>query len=601
MDFDLIIKNATIVTATEILQPGLCIGIKSGIISAVALSLPTTSTTQIIDAEGAYVTPGGVDSHVHLHQDNAPTGDKWLSGSRAALAGGNTTILAFATQKRDDTSLVPVVEEYHRRAAGKSYVDYGFHLILTRPSEAILQDELPRLVSDEGISSVKLYMTYPAMKLQDGEMLEVLMRTRQLGMTAMIHAENSDMIDMITTRLLSTQHHSPDYHAVARPQLAETEATYRAIALSTLTDTPILIVHMSSPVAIAHARKAQSKLLLPVHAETCPHYLHLLSERLAATSISFTSPRADTKLVVAGESSADADADADANADLHERHVHHALGDGWAGASHVCAPPLRHSEADLQAVWDGVHNGTITVISSDHAPSRYNSALGKRKPVAEAQKAAAAAPENTSGSSDLPAPSFAQIPNGLPGIETRLPLLFSAATATATATSLFHSSAPTTYNPYAAPAPAPSPPSNRTLSLPKFVELTSTNPARLYGLSGRKGSIAPGYDADIVIWYPSGHQDGTTVIENRMLHHAIDYTPFEGMRVTNWPRYVLLRGRLKWDRDVELKGGIGEGLLGRPGDGVFLKRGLGHVLVGRVGQNPQGMREGERAAWMDGI
>jgi dihydropyrimidinase len=187
------------VTATEILRPGLSIGIKSGIISAIALSLPTSGgiqTPQIIDAEGAYVTPGGVDSHVHLHQDNAPTGDRWVSGSRSALAGGNTTILAFATQKRDDASLLPVVEEYHRRAAGRSYVDYGFHLILTRPTEAILRHELPRMVSREGISSVKLYMTYPAMKLGDGEMLDVLIRTRQLGMTTMIHAENSDMIDM---------------------------------------------------------------------------------------------------------------------------------------------------------------------------------------------------------------------------------------------------------------------------------------------------------------------------------------------------------------------------------------------------------------------
>lgn len=343
---------------------------------------------------------------------------------------------------------------------------------------------------------------------------------------------------------------------------------------------------MSSPVAIAHARKAQSKLLLPVHAETCPHYLYLLSERLAATSIAFTSPRPDTKLVgppPAGEGpeaglgqqqqhagGSTADADADADADLHERHTHQALGDGWAGASHVCAPPLRHSEADLQAVWDGVHSGTITVISSDHAPSRYNSARGKRKPIVEAGATAAA--------------SFAQIPNGLPGIETRLPLLFSAATAL------------DTHNPYAPPPP----PANRTLTLPKFVELTSTNPARLYGLGGRKGSIVPGYDADIVIWYPSGHEDGATIIENRMLHHAIDYTPFEGMRVANWPRYVLLRGQVKWDRDVELREGFGKGLLGRPGDGVFLKRGRGEVLVGRTGQNPQGMREGERTAWMGG-
>lgn len=158
----------------------------------------------MIDAEGAYVTPGGVDSHVHLHQDNAPTGDKWLSGSRSALCGGNTTILAFATQQRTDASLYPVIKEYHSRAKEQSYVDYGFHLILTKPTPEILGSagegedagELKKMVDEEGITSVKLYMTYPAFKLGDRDMLEILMRSREVGMTVMVHAENADMIDM---------------------------------------------------------------------------------------------------------------------------------------------------------------------------------------------------------------------------------------------------------------------------------------------------------------------------------------------------------------------------------------------------------------------
>ena len=192
-------------TSTEVLQPNLSIGIKSGKIVAIAVSLTPLSPyeTQIINAEGAYVTPGGVDSHVHLHQDNAPTGDKWLSGSRSALCGGNTTILAFATQQRNDKSLFPVLKEYHERARGQSYIDYGFHLILSNPSPEILgqaggenEGELKKMVEEEGITSVKLYMTYPAYRLGDREMLEVLMRCREVGMTVMIHAENADMIDM---------------------------------------------------------------------------------------------------------------------------------------------------------------------------------------------------------------------------------------------------------------------------------------------------------------------------------------------------------------------------------------------------------------------
>ncbi|EXJ91955.1 dihydropyrimidinase [Capronia epimyces CBS 606.96] len=535
MDLDLIVQNATIVTATEVLQPGLSIGIKAGIIVAIALFLPAGPQTTVIDAEGAYVTPGGVDTHVHLDQDNAPTGDKWLSGSRSALAGGNTTILAFATQRRTDESLFPVVEEYHNRARNQSYVDYGFHLILTRPTESILENELQVMVEREGITSVKLYMTYPAMKLGDGDMLEIMMRARQLGMTTMIHAENSDMIDMITTRLLKYHRTQPKYHAIARPQIAEAEATNRAISLATVASTPILIVHMSSPVALSHARKAQSKSLLPVHAETCPHYLYLLSSQLAATSI----------------------------ATLDEHGHSHELEDEWAGARHVCAPPLRHSEDDLQSVWDSVNNGTITVISSDHAPSLYNSAGGKRKPLVDAKATNSV-------------PTFVQIPNGLPGVETRLPILFSAATDT-------------------------SAPAARRLSLPRFVELTSTNPAKMYGLAGKKGSIAPGYDADLVIWYPSGHADAATTVSNGLLHHCIDYTPFEGIKVCNWPRFVVLRGEVKWNRDVELSQGHGEGILGQPTDGQFLKRAKGQVLVGRLGQTPPGMMAGELNEWMEPV
>jgi len=286
---------------------------------------------------------------------------------------------------------------------------------------------------------------------------------------------------------------------------------------------------MSAGVALSHARKAQSKSLLPVHAETCPHYLYLLSSRIAGTCW----PLAD-------------------------EHSHQ---DDWAGASHICAPPLRHDERDLQGVWDSINNGTVTVISSDHAASLYNDLGGKRKPLVDAQA-------NNS------VPTFAQVPNGLPGLETRLPLLFDAAT-------------------------NPGVKLERRISLPKFVALTSTNAAKLYGLSGKKGSIAPGYDADLVIWYPKDHADARTTITNDSLHHCIDYTPFEGQQVCNWPRRVFLRGELKFDRDLELKDGYGKGVLGKSDEGMYLKRGKGEVLVGRVGQEPVGMMADERSSWID--
>lgn len=147
------------VNASDILE-GQDIGVKDGTIKCIGSNLPCSISTKVLDAEGAYVTPGGVDSHVHLEQPNTPTGDTWETGSRSAICGGTTTIIAFVFQTRVDESLLPLVEDYTLRASGNSYADYGFHLILTNPTQSILKKEIPMMVREKGITSVKLYMTY---------------------------------------------------------------------------------------------------------------------------------------------------------------------------------------------------------------------------------------------------------------------------------------------------------------------------------------------------------------------------------------------------------------------------------------------------------
>jgi dihydropyrimidinase len=463
--------------------------------------LPRGDKTQVVDARGGYITPGGVDSHVHLAQDNSPTGDDFTTGSRSAIAGGTTTVIAFASQKKTETTVIPCIQEYHTRAKDKSYCDYGFHLILSNPTQKIMATEMPLLI-EEGITSVKLYMTYEPLKLGDAQLLDVLMSARTLGFTIMVHAENSDIISLITDRLEAASHTEPYFHAISRPQIAENEATYRIISLAELTDVPILIVHMSSEIAMKHVRKAQTRML-PIHAETCPQYLFLLSDRLKGS--------------------------------------HH---DAFEGAKCVCSPPLRHDPKDLDAMWRGIANGTFTTFSSDHAPSKYGHSRGKRLGlVGDVMR-------------------YKDIPNGVPGVETRLPLLFS----------------------YAGRG------KDSRLSLQRFVQLTSSDPAKLYGLQGVKGSLTIGYDADIVIWYNENELvDGVTIKQSE-LHHGVDYTPYEGMNVRNWPRYTFLRGKKVWDRD---NGGVVGDVL----DGKFLKRGKGKIVVGKTGGEVSGMLTGERVFW----
>ncbi|KAL4783915.1 hypothetical protein BJX76DRAFT_368049 [Aspergillus varians] len=473
LSLDTIILNGTVVTASDVGRYD--IGIKDGKIAilAPALSLSDCPATRVIDAKGGYVTPGGVDAHVHLAEPplfgKGKTADDYTTGTRSAIAGGTTTIIAFAPQDKTNPSLLAALETTAAKAAGVSYCDYSFHLLLSNPTRQSLS-EFP-LLREQGISSVKIYMTYALLQLRDAQILDVLLAARENGITTMIHAENGDMLEWMTTQLESRNLLAPKYHATSRPQILETEATGRAIALSTLLETPILIVHVSSPLAAGVIRDAQTKGL-PVYAETCPQYLFLT------------------------------------RADLDKP--------GFEGAKCVCSPPPRDGGADLEGIWRGLQNGTFTILSSDHCPFVYaDPENGKMAAVEEG----------------APLGRFRYIPNGCPGVETRMPLVFSAG----------------------------------RLTLQKFVEVMCVNPAKMYGMYPTKGALMPGIsDADLVIWYPEAGVEPFE-LRNEMLHHNVDYTPFEGRVVSQWPRYTLLRGEVVWDRE---NGGV----VGAKGYGQFVKR-----------------------------
>lgn len=469
--FDTVIRRARVVTAADIFTSD--IGIIDGRIAALGMELPPGKCE--IDAAGRYVTPGGIDSHVHLDQpseDGAVMADDFLSGTLSAACGGTTTVIPFACQQKGG-SLREAVEDYHRRVGDKPVIDYAFHLIVTDPTPDVLENELPALIA-EGYTSFKIYMTYDALKLGDRQILETLSLARREGAMVMLHAENSDCIAWLTERLLAAGLHAPRYHAVARPMLVEREATHRAIAFAELVDVPILIVHVSGREAVEQVRWAQSQGL-KVYAETCPQYLFLTANDLGCD-------------------------------------------DSFEGARCICSPPPRDA-ANQQVIWDGLENGAFEIFSSDHAPYRFEGPDGKK---AHGEQA-----------------SFDKIANGIPGVETRMALLWSEGVRTGRIT-------PQT-----------------------FVALTSTHAAELYGLYPRKGSIAIGADADLVIW----DDDRVFTLTNDMLHHNVDYTPYAGMQLSSWPAMTFSRGDIVWDGEPRGEQGRGQFLAcERPGPAQVRRR-----------------------------
>ena len=438
---DLVIAGGTVVTAADSYAAD--IGITSGRIAQIGQGL---DGARKIDATGLLVLPGGIDAHVHLDQptsDGTVMADNFFSGTRSAAAGGNTTILPFALQVKGQ-SLRTCVEDYRRKAEGNCHTDVSFHLIITEPTPKVLGQELPALVRD-GYTSFKVFMTYDDLVLNDAQLLDVFEVARRERALVMVHAEGHDAIKHLTRRLEADGRTAPYYHGQAHAQIAEREATHRAISHAQLIDVPIVIVHVSGRDPMEQIQWARARGL-KVHAETCPQYIALTAEDLRGLNMDFE------------------------------------------GAKYVCSPPPRDADSQT-AIWQGLRDGTFDIFSSDHCPFRFEGEASKDNPRART--------------------SFRWVPNGIPGVETRLPILFSEGV------------------------------SKGRISLQRFVALTSTNPARLYGLYPQKGSIAIGADADLTLW----DAGLTKPIRQTGMNHGCDYTPYEGMEVTGWPVRTLLRGR----------------------------------------------------------
>lgn len=426
-------------------------------ISAVGTNL-SASGAQIVDCAGKLLFPGFIDAHTHfdLAVAGTVTADDFATGSRAALRGGTTTVIDYAAPDKGET-LAYGLAKWREKAAGRCACDYGFHMTIDDWSEGISR-EMGEMV-DQGIPTFKMYMTYPAMMLPEGDLYRALKRLRELGCLTGVHCENSAVIDALIAEAKAAGHMGPASHPRTRPAPLEAEAVSRLLRIAQVADVPVIIVHLSTREGLEEVRAARRRGQT-VYVETCPQYL-LLDESVYDAA------------------------------------------DYLDAARYVCAPPIRGA-ADRDALWEALKSGEIQTVATDHCSFTLE--------------------QKRMGRED-----FTKIPGGLPGVEDRGVLLYTAGVAAG------------------------------RIDEAAMCRLLSENAAKLYGCWPRKGVIAPGSDADIVIYDPAA--EGAITAADHIQN--VDYDPYEGIPARGTVHQVYLRGTLAVDRGQVLAGP----------DGQFIPRG----------------------------
>lgn len=467
-----LIKSGTLITSSETYQADILVDGEKIAQIGQNLSVPDAEP---VDASNRLILPGGVDPHTHfdLPMFGTVSSDDHYTGTKAAAFGGTTTVIDFVSF--DFPTFRQSVEAWQEKAA-KAAVDYSAHMNLTKFDQKIAA-ELPAL-RQMGITSLKTFTAYNnRLRLDDGSIFRALRIAREQGMLVLLHAENGDVIEILTAEALAAGHTTPEWHAKTRPGWGAVEAALRAFALAAAADAPLYLVHMNTGGEVDMLEYARQRGL-KVMGETCPQYLFFTEEDLR---------RPD-------------------------------------GAKWICSPPMR-TPADNARLWEGLKQGIVQVIGTDHCPFFFD---GSRPILYEGEPVAI--PGKELGRDD-----FTKIPNGLPGVGDRLPVLW-------------------TYGV-----------GSGKITANQFVALTSTNPAKIFGLYPRKGTLLPGSDADLVIW--DAQKKVTYGVAHS--HQRTDYNLYEGWELTGYPEKVFLRGRLIVD---------GNCWLGKSGEGQFMKRGEGIAL-----------------------
>lgn len=425
-----VIKKGTIITHTGSFVADILI--ENGIITNIGYGY--TADLQI-DAEGCLVLPGLIDPHVHFGFKSGEflSSDTFETGSRAAAFGGVTTIIDFAVPEKDETldqALVRRLEE----AAGQCYVDYEVHVAITQVRDS-LPNEIERCMK-QGVFVFRLYMVYPELQLNDGDLYTILRLVKNKGGLVRIHAEDSSIINAKEIELIKEGFISPYSHYLSRPAFVEEQAVAKVLLLQRETGCPIYFNHISTSAAVKlfQAAKYQGQ---QVFVEVCPQYLFFTAEVYKKPD----------------------------------------------GCLYLVSPAFK-TEVDRKELWRGLERGIVDTIGTDHCPYFKEQKMKYAK-------------------------EYKKIPNGVPGVETTLPLLFTEWC-------------------------------RRRWPLERLVALCSYNAARIFRLYPRKGVIQPGADGDVVILDPTQEWE----IRKEFLHMNVDWNPYEGRKCIGKVKTVLLRGQI---------------------------------------------------------
>jgi len=460
-----LIKGGTVVTAVEQMEADVLIDGAE----VVALIRPGTieiAAETVVDAKGCLVLPGGIDVHTHME---LPFGGTFAADTfetgTRAAAWGGTTTIVDFAVQTKGQSAMEGWEAWMGKARGNCAIDYGFHMITGDINDQTLKEM--ELLVREGVTSFKMFMAYPGVFYSDdGQILRAMQKAAEDGATICMHAENGIAIDVLVGQALDRGETDPIHHGLVRKSLLEGEATHRAIRLAELTGVQLYIVHLSAKEALDEVISARDRGL-NVYAETCPQYLFLSLEN---------------------------------------------LGNGFDGAKYVCSPPLRdEAEGHQERLWQGLRTNDLQVVSTDHCPFCMGDhpRFGTQKQLGQGD--------------------FSKIPNGMPGVEPRMSLLYSGGVVAG------------------------------RIGLNRFVEITATTPAKMFGMYPKKGTIAVGSDADIVVLDPNGTQR----ISVETHHMDVDYSAYEGWEMSGKVETVISKGKVIISDDQ---------YLGSPGDGEYIAR-----------------------------